>query len=438
MMRSEPEEKLLSKIKPSPSDREKVLETANALVDLLRSKAEGRFRPLLVGSVPKGTFLKDPDIDVFLIYPVGVSKEMMAQDALALGRDMLQGPVEKYAEHPYIHGIYRGYNVDIVPCYKVEDIDDMHSSVDRTPLHTEYIMDNLPSARRDDVLLLKAFLKGIGAYGAHAQVKGFSGYLCELMVLHYGSFEDVLKAASAWGLKETVEMVEAEKEFDEPFVFVDPVDPRRNVASAVDEEIFALFVFASKTYLGSPKSSYFFPSGYKTRGVEELKSLLKERGTYLVMLSLSRPEIIDENLYPQVEKACKKLHEHMEKNDFLVLHSGYEINHKISIFFELEHGELSNIEKHIGPPVFHPNTVNFHKKYVDKVYIEGSRLMMDRKRKHTAISELIRYLVRELDLGSDITVMMEKELSIFEGEDAVRLAPDAVNAFMDKTFPWER
>ncbi len=438
MMRSELEETVLSKVKPLARDREKVMKVADALLEVLRSWANGRFRPLLVGSVAKGTFLKDPDIDVFLLYPEKVAKENMAREALTLGREILDDPVEKYAEHPYVHGTYGGYNTDIVPCYEIEDMDSMRSSVDRTPLHTLYIKNNLPSARRDDVLLLKAFLRGIGAYGAHARVKGFSGYLCELMVLHYGTFEDVLRAASGWRLKETVEVVEAKKEFHETFVFVDPVDPGRNVASAVEKETFALFVFASKTYLESPDISYFFPRKPRTRSADELKGILKERGTHLVTLSLPRPELIDDNLYPQVEKACKKLHEHMEKNDFTVLHSDYHIDHEIVLLFELEHGELSGIERHGGPPVFHPNTVNFLKKYGDKVYIKGHRLMTDKERKYRRVSDLIGYLVRELDLGSDITVMMEKELRIVEGEDTVKFAPGAVDSFMDRTFPWER
>ncbi len=436
-MRIELEEKVLSRVRPSPSDRERISETAEALMDILCSKAGGRFQPLLVGSVPKGTFLKDPDIDVFLLYPVNVSKEIMAKEALALGREILRGPVEKYAEHPYIHGTYGGYDADIVPCYKVEDIGDMRSSVDRTPLHTGYIIDNLPSGRRDDVLLLKSFLKGIGAYGAHAQVKGFSGYLCELMVLYYGSFEEVLRGAASWKFKETIEMVEAEREFDEFFVFVDPVDPRRNVASAVDEETFALFIYAAKTYLETPKLSYFFPSEVKKRGDEKLLAILRKRGTHLVLLSFPRPDIIDENLYPQVEKACRKLHEHMEMNDFQVLHSGHNIDHNISLLFELEHGELAHIKKHRGPPVYNPNAARFSNKYGDDVYIEGNRLMTDRPREFVTISSLIVNIIEDVDMGSDLNEIMVKELKIVQGEDTVVHAPDAVNIFFDKSFPWE-
>ena len=432
------EEKVLLRIKPTDAEIREISNTAETLRDTLESISKGRFEPLLVGSVPKGTFLRSPDIDVFLMYPTEVPKEVMAEETLALGRKVLDDPVEKYAEHPYINGKYKGYNADIVPCYQIDDIDDMLSSVDRTPLHTEYVIKNLPENKRDDVLLLKAFLKGIGAYGAHAQVKGFSGYLCELMVLHYGSFEDTLKEVSGWSMGETVEMVTAQRGFDEALIFVDPVDPKRNVASAVDEETMSLFIFASKTYFRDPKLTYFFPNTIQQLSMDELTKVLSERGTELILLSFHRPNIIDENLYPQVEKACRKLHEHMEMHDFNVLHSGYNIDDDISIVYELEHKELSNIKIHRGPPVFNENALKFHSKYGSDVYIEGHRLMTDRDREYKKVSDLMNHLVKTLDMGSDLNDEIKDGLMIFQGEDAIAHAPEPINLFFDRRFSWER
>lgn len=436
-MRQDLEEEVLQRISPSLSEREDIHNVAKELLDLLSSQADGRYEPLLVGSVPKGTFLKDPDIDVFLLFNPEIPKDVMANTALGLGRKVLDEPVEKYAEHPYINGIFKGYNADIVPCYRVDDIGSMLSSVDRTPLHTEYIIKNLAPHKKDDVMLLKAFLKGIGAYGAHAQVKGFSGYLCELMVLHYGDFQDVLKAVNDWVYGQKVEIVESEKDFKEPLVFIDPVDPSRNVASAVDEETLALFVYASKSYLLSPSISFFFPGQRKKRSGGELKDFLAHRRTQIILLSFPRPDIIDENLFPQVEKASRKLHEHLELHDFKVIHSGGYVRDNIFILFDLEQVELPNIKKHTGPPVFHDNARRFELKYGDEVYIEGSRLMTDKVREHTEVFDLIRHLIEELDLGSDINSFMRSSLDIYLGDEAVDCAADVVDEFFYRRFPWK-
>ena len=51
---------------------------------------------------------------------------------------------------------------------------------------------------RDEVRVLKKFMKGIDTYGAEIKVGGFSGMLCETLILNYGSFEDTIKSASDW------------------------------------------------------------------------------------------------------------------------------------------------------------------------------------------------------------------------------------------------
>ena len=122
-------------------------------------------------------------------------------EGLALARNIAESAGgtyrEKYAEHPYINAIIDGLDVDIVPCYAVPDPAAIRSAVDRTPFHTRYIKDRI-SSLIDDVLLLKQFAKNGGIYGSDQMTEGFSGYLCELLVFHYGGFIPLLAAASDW------------------------------------------------------------------------------------------------------------------------------------------------------------------------------------------------------------------------------------------------
>jgi tRNA nucleotidyltransferase (CCA-adding enzyme) len=61
------------------------------------------------------------------------------------------------------------------------------SATDRTPF-IHYVKKRLGKTLQDDVRLLKKFMQGIKVYGAEIKTGGFSGYLCELLILHYGSF----------------------------------------------------------------------------------------------------------------------------------------------------------------------------------------------------------------------------------------------------------
>ncbi len=129
---------------------------------------------VLVGSVAKGTFLRNPDIDIFLLLPPALPREKLKEVGISVGKKVLPDGFAKYAEHPYWRGVYKGYNVDIVPCYKISDPSEKISAVDRTPFHTEYVKKHLKDWQRDEVRVLKAFLKGIGASGAEAKTQGIS------------------------------------------------------------------------------------------------------------------------------------------------------------------------------------------------------------------------------------------------------------------------
>jgi tRNA nucleotidyltransferase (CCA-adding enzyme) len=81
------------------------------------------------------------------------------------GVKILKKTEKRFAEHPYIRGDFKGYHVEIIPCYLVENGSKHISAVDRTPFHDSFVKKNLGN-RQSEVRLLKQFMKGIGCYGA--------------------------------------------------------------------------------------------------------------------------------------------------------------------------------------------------------------------------------------------------------------------------------
>jgi tRNA nucleotidyltransferase (CCA-adding enzyme) len=234
------ESEILKSIKPSPAQDKKVgalvEELSEKVVDVSR-KLDLHIEPMLVGSVAKGTHLKDPDIDLFMLFPESTPLDQLKEKGLEIGRKIIDGK-EHYAQHPYVRGIYKGFKVDLVPCFRIRDTRSKMSAVDRTPFHTDFVKRHLKKDEADQVRLLKRFMKGIECYGAEAKVQGFSGYLCELLIMRFASFKKVLEAASGWTVGQALELPGCEgNEFPEPLTFVDPVDSTRNVASAVAPEV---------------------------------------------------------------------------------------------------------------------------------------------------------------------------------------------------------
>jgi len=186
---------VLRKIKPSKQDFNEMSKFSSALLKEAGKIGKGFFaKPMLCGSVAKNTWLKDKnDLDLFFLFSPLLPLKKLKQYGLEIGKQIIEkfnGSYRiSYAQHPYITGeiIYnnRKYNLDIVPCYNVKNASKIKSAVDRTPFHVKYIKKNLKFP--DQVRLLKQFCIAHDVYGADVKTQGFSGYLCELLIINYGT-----------------------------------------------------------------------------------------------------------------------------------------------------------------------------------------------------------------------------------------------------------
>jgi tRNA nucleotidyltransferase (CCA-adding enzyme) len=445
------EAQIIREIAPTPEEYRRVTGAAAALLEKVAATARDMgitVEPVLVGSVAKGTFLRKPDIDLFVMFPPETSREELERDGLALGMRILHGE-KKYAEHPYVHGEFQGFEAEIVPCYRIRDASQRMSAVDRTPFHTRFIADNLRPEQREQVLLLKRFLKGIGAYGAEEAVRGFSGYLAELLVLRYGSFSAVADAAARWpeAVRLWIEGRGSElKGRGEPMVFIDPVDPTRNVASALSTEKYTLFIHACQSYLVSPSRRFFFPESPKELPVDKLKRELKERGTAALGIRLRTPEVIADIYHSQLRKFERGIRTLCEEHGFHVLHSAFHPVGKDTLFlFEYEVFSLPAVRSHRGPPAGNPREKEFTAKWMSSpdrrsaMHIIDGVWAVDVKREFTDPAALIRGCIHSLSLGKHLNEEVKRGYRLLEGpalfakEHAL-----ALTLFLDKRYPWER
>lgn len=435
---------MLDAIKPSPEEEERIISTANSVLERVQEEVRRRgvrASPILVGSVAKGTFLRDPDIDVFIRFSPEYSREEMEKIGLEIARSVMPDGVESYAEHPYLRGVIDGLRVDIVPCFMVEDPSKRISAVDRTPFHTEFVLANLRDEQRDEVRILKAFMKGIGVYGAEARVRGFSGYLCELLIIKYGTFLNVLRNAARWKRKTYIHLGNGGKKFPEPLVFVDPVDGNRNVASAVSEESKSLFTLASMEFLKSPSKKFFFPPPPRKLSREEILSAMRERGTKFYAVIFPRPRVIDDVLYPQIRRTMKAFQDIL--GEFIVLNTYHAVSEDhVAFILELERDELPEVQKHEGPPVWHGNAHRFLEKWRGTTlrgpYIEGSRLYVDRKRTLRTVEEVLRKGLENYKIGKHFEKRKDRMISGPLEDLLDHVDPESISGFFAFTFPWER
>jgi tRNA nucleotidyltransferase (CCA-adding enzyme) len=297
-----------------------------------------------------------------------MTRKRLEEVGLSIGKDVIGrlGGTYKiaYAEHPYVSGSYAGISIDVVPCYAVKSAGEIKSAVDRTPFHVKYITEHLPANAAGDVRLLKRFCKAAGVYGADTKTEGFSGYVCELLVIAYGSFIEVLKGVSGWMPGDIIDVEQSyeakdyaklRKEFKEqPLILIDPTDKKRNTAAAISAESFHLLKKAAVRFLAGPSKDIFFPEPAEPITEAEFIKRHNERRTGLMLLKFAPPDVVPDILWPQLRRTAERLESILTENDFVVLRRGVYSDESgtAAILLEMEIDELPKVQKRVGPKIF--------------------------------------------------------------------------------------
>ncbi len=289
----------------------------------------------LEGSVAKGTAISgDLDLDIFILLNKKDLNNAWLRESVVepLVRKFSgitgYGVSLRYASHPYIHLITpSGVEADLVPAYRASSPTEILTPVDRTPFHTRYINEHLSEDLKDEVRLLKKFLKSVGVYGAEIKSEGFSGYLCELLILKYGNFLNLLKGIMKWREPQVViidedvatEASELRKVFKSaPLIVPDPVDPRRNAAASVSRRSLALTMIASYEFLLSPSERFFNPPqvGEDPGTLEEV--LHSTGRSSVVVIWRMRCPIPPDVMWGEVKSAGRSLANVLKSRGFVV------------------------------------------------------------------------------------------------------------------------
>jgi tRNA nucleotidyltransferase (CCA-adding enzyme) len=390
-MVSNPEILVLKKIVPSKKDIERVERFKEKL---LKATASTGMEAIVCGSLGKNTWLKgDHDIDLFVMFNKDVPREELEEKGLRIGRriakQMGAKPIIKYAEHPYVRFAKNSYDVDVVPSYRIKMGEHIKSAVDRSTLHVQFVNDNLKEKQQNEVRLLKQFMKGINVYGSDAKNLGFSGYVCELLVMEYSSFRGVLKAAVKW--KAGQHIYGKGKKFKAPLVVIDPVDKNRNAAAVVSADNFFRFKKASKNYLKNPQADFFFSKEKNLTKTEEKQ--IAKRGTKLICIKFPKPDELDDIIVPQIRRLGGRLETLV--SEFNLLRKLVHSDRYVYILLELEIAQLPDVEKMSGPPIYSRQSENFIKKYSKAfVFLERERWCAEKQRLHRTPEDKLKWFIK--------------------------------------------
>ncbi len=395
--------KVIRRITPNEKERRELSCVLKRVLDAV----DAVIKPLglektLAGSLIRDTWLTDKkEIDIFIMFPVSYPREKLEKTGLDIGRKIVKklgGRYEiSYAEHPYVKGKVNGFSLDIVPCYRVKSASKIKSAVDRTPFHNNYVLKHLRPEMSKEVRLLKQFCKAMDVYGSDIRTQGFSGYLCELLIIKYRTFKNLVKSARNWKFGEFIDLeghsaIERPEDYfrGQPLIVIDPTDPKRNVAAALSEGNFAKFVETCRKFVEKPSERFFEIEKIPMKR-NELRKVLKERGTELFVVKFKRPPVVDDILWAQMRKTMNRIVNLAHDNEFEVFMTEVWSDEKSSyMLLEMKTWKLPEIRKVNGPPVRSAKHVKeFREKYGNKAHIEGSRWVAEVKRKYREFGKLL-------------------------------------------------
>jgi tRNA nucleotidyltransferase (CCA-adding enzyme) len=439
------------RVVPDEAERAEMERVAAEVVDRAEAAIAGldvEADVVRVGSTARGTWLSgDRDLDVFVRFPPALDREELERYGLEVGHAALPDGHEEYAEHPYVKGAVDGFDVDLVPCYRLDDATDIRSAVDRTPFHTEYLEARLDDDLAAAVVVAKAFLKGIGAYGSDLRTKGFSGYLTELLVLSYGGFRGLCEAAAdEW--HPPVELDPADRgraAFDDPLVVIDPTDPERNVAAVCSPEAVARLIHHARELLADPREAIFEPREPDPLDGAVVREVIADRGTHPVAVRFRAPDVVEDQLYPQLDRSLAGLRDELERRGFEPLRTdrfaeagdgedgadavdGDGNDPVAALLVECAVAELPAVEPHEGPPVgVRQHAEGFYAKYagdpaVFGPFLDGDRYVVERPRDVRTPTELVETALFDCSLGPHVESALKDGYDLLAGEAVAELA----------------
>ncbi|MEM0118083.1 MAG: CCA tRNA nucleotidyltransferase [Conexivisphaerales archaeon] len=342
-----------SDVTPNGEEKKKVQQVAQLMLSRCKVAAERlneKVTIILGGSYAHDTWLPGKgDIDVFLAFDKAVGKDGLSVKGLKIAHEALAGydVVTRYAEHPYLEGFVEGVRVNVVPCLNVKK-GEWISAADRSPHHTEYMSAKLNEGMKLQVRLLKRLMQTQRLYGAEIKVRGFSGYVCEVLIAKYGNLEELLKAASSWR-NDTVISLEEYRQNVEGFAILDPVDTNRNLARAIAPWKVAEFIFLSRIILKGTKCDPFLQPLLDYPEPNDLSDLLEN----VFVLYFTHRKENEDTIWGELARSSQAIVRHLTQEGFEVLNHTYSSDlHSSAICLLLAGERIARLRSRTGPEVY--------------------------------------------------------------------------------------
>lgn len=375
--------KVLNGIKPSEQERKKLKEKTSLILKKIKAKDA---KIVVGGSFAKDTWLTgNHDIDIFVQFDYDKYKNEDISLILEKGLGGLEF-TKLHGSRDYFQIVKDGITFEIVPLLEIKKAEQAQNITDVSPLHALWVKKH---GLGDEIRLTKAFGKAQNIYGAESYIKGFSGYVLEILTIHYGGFLKLIRGVSKWGEETILDperlLKDPKKELNKskilsPLILVDPVDKTRNAAAVLSKEKYNLFINACKRYLKKSSKSFF---------VKKKEKISKDAFVFELDVDIGKKDVVGGKLSSLFEKVKRQL----RLEGFEILNSGFIFGEKAVFWFKFKEETLPRIRRVEGPAVTRVGNANdFVRKHKHAVSKGGILYAVEERRffdAHHFISHLL-------------------------------------------------
>jgi CCA-adding enzyme len=388
-------------VTPSKDEKRKNEMVAKMMVERCREAAKmygKKVDVILGGSYAHDTWLPGKgDIDLFLAFDKELGKSILATEGLKIAYQALSGyeVVKRFAEHPYLEGFVDGIRVNVVPCLKVKQ-GEWISAADRSPFHTELMTKRLDEKMRLHVRLLKKLLQTQRLYGAEIKIRGFSGYVCEVLIAKWGGLEEVINAASEWKNDTVVSLddVKAETKI-EGFAILDPVDQRRNLAKAIAPWKISEFIFLSRIMMRGTSCDPFEKPLLNYLDENKISSMIDN----VLVVTFRHKKELEDTIWGELGRSSLALVKHLKEEGFEIINYAFSSDLDNSAIAMLMPGDMHmDLTQKTGPEVFRASETDrflFNDRNISWFFLDNFRSLRIEQRRLKNINDAIAYFMEK-------------------------------------------
>jgi len=395
-------EDVLKDIQPDKGYEKEIFDKLSIIIKRINHN-QRQIKAILGGSGAKSTWLRTFDADIFVLFDYSKFKDKSDKLSDVLEKILkkrFKNIVRLHGSRDYFQIRQNNFTFEIVPILKISKAEQAKNITDVSPLHSKWVLSHKRLA--NEMKLAKQFCQAQNVYGAESYIRGFSGYICEILAVYYGSFLNLIRNAAKWDSKVVIDAGRYYKGKDvfklvntsklvSPLIVIDPVQKDRNAAAALSTEKFEAFKSAAKEFLRSPSKEFF-------QKKDLMRSFLKQKSKNNKLIIIKAKPLggkIDV-IGAKLLKIYEFLFAGMKKHDFKAIRSDWEWDKKNDaiMYFLLDKKPLPRTVQIEGPPVKIMQHADNFKKMHKKTFVKNGKIFAIERREFIKPEDLMKNLMK--------------------------------------------